>query len=74
MKKTSCLLAAVLLSFLMGVQDGYITLWKTGDDDPLKVFPYQAASLPPEDQAHLREGIVIESGDDLIRLIEDYLS
>lgn len=74
MKKLSCLTAALLLSFLMGIQDGYIALWKTGEDAPLKVFPYQASSLPPADQQRLKEGIVIESGDELNRLIEDYFS
>ncbi len=74
MKKHGFLLAAALLSFLMGVQDGYITLWKEGEAEPLKVFPYQITSLPPQDQARLQEGIEIGSTDALIRLIEDYFS
>ncbi len=74
MNRTGCLLAALLLSFIMGVQDGYVALWKSGETEPLKVFPYQVSSLPPADQARLRKGIVIDSAEDLIGLIEDYLS
>lgn len=74
MNRTGCLLAALLLSFIMGVQDGYVALWKSGETEPLKVFPYQVSSLPPADQAQLRKGIVIDSAEDLIGLIEDYLS
>lgn len=74
MKRSGSLLAALLLSFIMSVSDGYIALWKSGEPEPLKIFPYQVSSLPPADQARLREGIVIDSTDDLIGLIEDYLS
>ena len=74
MNRTGCLLAALLLSFIMGVQDGYVALWKSGETEPLEVFPYQVSSLPPADQARLRKGIVIDSAEDLIGLIEDYLS
>ena len=74
MRRIGCMIAALLLSFIMGVHDGYIALWKTGEKTPLKVFPYQVSSLPPADQERLHSGIAIDSAEDLLHLIEDYLS
>ena len=68
------LLAALALTFLLGIQDGYIALWKNGDPDPVEVFPYQAKYLPESDQKRLEQGISIHNKEDLIRLMEDYLS
>lgn len=67
-------LAAVALTFLLGVHDGYIALWKEGAAEPAEVFPYRAEFLPEADRQKLEEGIRIESKKQLIQLMEDYLS
>ena len=66
------ILAAMAL--IMGLRGKYIALWREGDPEPVRVFPYQISSLPPEDQKRLREGIVIENESRLIQLMEDYFS
>ena len=68
------LVAAVALTFLLGVHDGYIALWKEGRPEPAEVFPYKASLLPEADQKRLEKGIRIESKKDLLELMEDYLS
>ena len=68
------LVAAVALTFLLGVHDGYIALWKEGSPEPAEVFPYKASLLPEADQTRLEKGIRIESKKDLLELMEDYLS
>ena len=68
------LVAAVALTFLLGVHDGYIALWKEGSPEPAEVFPYKASLLPEADQKRLEKGIRIESKKDLLELMEDYLS
>ena len=68
------LVAAVALTFLLGVHDGYIALWKEGSPEPAEVFPYKASLLPEADQERLEKGIRIESKKDLLELMEDYLS
>ncbi len=74
MKKRKICLSMLIFGFLLGIQDGRIALWRDGEAAPVQVFPYAASSLPAEDQARLERGIPIESREDLIRLIEDYLS
>ena len=72
--KYSKQITALALSFLLGVQNGYIALWKTGCEKPLRVFPYQADMLPITDQLALKKGIVIKSDSKLAEFLEDYLS
>ena len=67
-------LAALILSFVLGSYNGQIALWREGQAQPLRVFPYQVAALPEKDQAALEKGIPLGSEEELIRLIEDYLS
>ena len=74
MKKLRCLYIALIFGFLLGIRDGYVTLWKDGNTDPLQVFPYRAAHLPVADQQALEKGIHLESKQELIQLLEDYLS
>lgn len=65
---------AVALSFLLGIQDGYIALWKDGCSEPVEIFPFRAQMLPKADQEALEKGIRIENAEQLARLVEDYLS
>ena len=65
---------ALTLGFLLGVQNGYVALWKDGEAKPVRVFPYLAENLPEADRQALEKGIHLDSKLQLIQLIEDYLS
>ena len=64
----------LLFAFLLGIRDGYITLWRDGNTTPLQVFPYRAEMLPEADRLALEQGIQIDSEQMLDQLLEDYLS
>ena len=74
MKITSLLCSAVAFGFLLGIYEGRIALWKDENPEPIKVFPYHARMLPASDRRALEEGIRFNSAEDLVRLINDYLS
>ena len=74
MKKTSLISSLFLFGFLLGIHEGRIALWKDLDPEPYKVFPYHAKMLPTADRRALEEGIRFDSAEDLVRLLEDYLS
>lgn len=77
MRKTNLchtLCAILLLGFLLGVRDGKIALWKDGASEPWRVFPYPVSVLPPETQQELKNGIRIDSMEDLDRVLENLLS
>ena len=63
----------VLLSMLLGVKNGYLTLWKEEDPQPVATFPVAVSSLPLSDQILLHRGIHVESASALQALLEDYL-
>lgn len=65
---------ALCFSFLLGIQDGRVVLWKDDDPEPVKVLPYPVSMLPKEAVAALEKGIPIESEEALRQLIEKYLS
>ena len=64
----------LLLGFLLGVKDGRIALWKDGAAQPWKVFPYPISALPEDTQQALRNGIRVDSSEQLDRLLENLLS
>ena len=64
----------LLLGFLLGVSDGRLALWKDGQQQPWKVFPYPVAALPADTQQQLHQGIRVDSMEDLDRLLENLLS
>lgn len=72
--KKERILSVIMLLFLLGVRDGYITLWKDGKTDPIKQFPYKAQYLPSPDRRALEKGIYVENQTHLAQLLEDYLS
>ncbi len=74
MKVTSLLCSAALFGFLLGVYEGRIALWKDEKSEPYKIFPYHARMLPADDRRALEEGIRFESVEELVRMLEDYLS
>lgn len=73
-RKASYIYLALAAAFLLGNYRGYIALWSDGTSDPIRIFPYCIASLPPEDQSLLAKGIRVRSGEHLRQLLEDYLS
>ncbi len=73
MKRALCTAALALLLY-MGLQDGYLALWRTGSAQPVEVFPYRAALYPKIDQSALRAGIPVASAEHLKQLLEDFLS
>ena len=74
MKRLTHLYFSLLLTFILGVRDGKVALWKEGQPEPVKVFPCRTAMLPPETRTALEKGIRIESMEDLEELAENYLS
>lgn len=74
MRKLSYVYCIVLLTFMLGIHEGKIALWKDEDPEPIHIFPYSADLLPPADKNALEDGIRFNSNHDLNRLLEDYLS
>lgn len=74
MRKHTAAFLALALSFLLGIRDGNIALWRQGDAEPLRVFPYRAETLPPKARAALEQGVVFDSIGELEQLAENYLS
>ena len=60
--------------FLVGNYKGFIALWSGTAQEPLCVYPYSVASLPPADQHRVQQGIRLESEAELFRILEDFLS
>ena len=72
MKKKLLPLLALLVVLYLGLNDGYLALYR--DDRLLHTFPYRAELYPQLDQQALNAGIPIEEGSELYRLLEDYMS
>ncbi len=68
------ILPLMILGFLIGAYNGRIALWKDNDPQPWKVFPYPISALPAQEQQALKNGIPVESMDDLNKLLENFLS
>lgn len=67
----ACLL--LIFSLILGNYNGRIALWDRKTQSRT-VFSRPVAALPPADQAALDRGIPIDSREQLIQLLEDYLS
>ena len=74
MKKYQHLYCTLILSFILGISDGHIALWKESNPKPVRVFPYRAEMLPPEARTALERGIPVENLQQLEALAENYLS
>lgn len=68
------LCGAVLASFLLGVHDGRLAMWKDQDPTPCKIFPCPVLMLPKAVQEQLKSGIRLETIEDVNRLLENFLS
>ena len=64
----------LIFGFMLGIRGGNIALWRQGNPEPIRVFPYRAEMLPPEALDALSEGIPIEDLSQLEELAENYLS
>lgn len=73
-KKIHIIYYTAALFFLLGIKDGYVALWKDNSVVPLEVFPYKAQLLPPSEQQALEKGIRISTQEELMALLENYLS
>lgn len=62
------------LGYTLGIHQGQLAIWKDGQAEPVKSFPFSVAALPLEDQQLLAEGIRIENLNELTARLEDYLS
>ena len=74
MKKHRQRYVTLILGFILGIQNGNIALWKTGQSAPTYVFPYRAETLPLEIRTALEAGIPVETPAELEALVENYLS
>lgn len=72
--RRSCLYLALVWAFLLGSRDGFLTLWIPPNSEPAVTFPCRISSLPPADQKLLEEGIRVESKEELMALLEDFVS
>ena len=74
MKRDRIYYFPLLLGFILGIRGGFIALWTEERPECAQVFPYSAAVLPAADQKALQEGIRIESEQQLVSILEDFLS
>ncbi len=58
---------------VLRVWEGQLALFD-GAEEPSEVYEVAVASLPPEEQQRLSEGIVIESEEMLAALLDNYTS
>ena len=72
--KRVCLYLTLFAAFILGCHEGFVALWDQTRSSPVEVYPLQVNTLPPADQALLRQGIPIRSREQLQHSLEDYLS
>ena len=73
-KFSGILCGALMAVYLLGVHEGKIALWSGNDPEPIQVFPYRVSMLPKKEREMLKNGIQVETLDELYRLAEAYLS
>ncbi|MCQ2491129.1 MAG: hypothetical protein MJ079_06020 [Ruminococcus sp.] len=54
--------------------NGRIGLFKSGSSAPYRIIDYNVALMPDFDRDQLREGVVIETDEELRRFIEDIVT
>ena len=65
---------ALILTFFLGLREGKILLWQAGCDEPARVFPYRAETLPPSVRTALENGMVFNSSEEAMETAENFLS
>lgn len=74
MHRTNCIACAVLVGFLIGIQNGYVAVWRDGARQPAYVSQRAVDMLPQADQRALRDGIHVKDRASLTSALEDFLS
>ena len=67
---STLLCASVLFTFLIGIHEGRLAIWRSGDPTPTKVLPVPTALLPSDVREVLRQGIHVKSDEEIARLLE----
>lgn len=67
---STLLCAAMLFSFLIGIHEGRLAIWRDNEATPCEILPVPTALLPTKVQAQLRQGIRVESDEELSKLLE----
>ena len=57
--------------YLVGIEDGYVTVFKNGSGTPERVTGIEAGLLRRADEAMLRKGIPAEDMSEVLTLLED---
>lgn len=71
---STLLCASMLFAFLIGTHEGRLSIWKDGDPAPAKVLPVPTALLPSKVQSILRQGVRVESDEEMAQLLEAFTS
>lgn len=58
--------------YCMKEQGGEIVVFQKGNDQPIKVLETDPSVLPDQDRQMLKQGIYLNSDQELRRLLEDY--
>ncbi len=66
------LIILLLLLGFLGVKSGYVAIYR--DDGSQSILPYRICLFPEKDQTALKTGIPFHSPQELIDLLQDYLS
>ena len=76
MKNSSKRLLSMLLAFgfLLGIRNGRLALWRDGEPHPEQIYDIRADTLPPADRLRLRQGIRVQTREEVWLLLENYLS
>ena len=74
MKKYRLQYLALLFTFFLGLREGKILLWQAGCDEPARVFPYRAETLPPSVRSALEEGMTFATSEEALETAENFLS
>lgn len=60
--------------YLLKEHEGRIGVFKNGGDEVIQILDIYVFSLPDADQIDLVDGIIINSNEELTKIIEDYES
>ena len=71
-RRAQCL--ALVLTAILGLQEGNPALWEAGSDLPAEVFPYCSDTLPPEVRRALENGIPFSDINAAREAAEDFCS
>ena len=71
-KILSLLSPALALGFLLGIHEGRVALWRDGEPRPEQIYDIRADTLPPADRLRLRQGIRVQTREEVWQLLENY--